>query len=47
MLDLHVRPARLSSDARPHYEAALEISEALEAQGMLGDFDATPGQLRR
>ena len=46
MLDLHVRIARLSSDPRPHYMAALEVSEALAASSQLGEFDATPEQLR-
>ncbi len=45
-LDLHVRIARLSPDPRPHYAAALEVSEALAATAQLGEFDATPEQLR-
>lgn len=46
LLDLHVRIARLSPDPRPHYAAALALSEALAARAELGEFDATPAQLR-
>lgn len=46
LLDLSVKIARLSADPRPHYEAALELAEALEAESELGAFDATPAQLR-
>ena len=46
ILDLHVKIARLSADPREHYLAALEISEALAARSELGQFDATPAQLR-
>lgn len=46
ILDLHVKIARLSADPRPHYEAALEMSEALDAGASLGQFDPTPAQLR-
>lgn len=46
LLDLTVKLARLSADPRPHYEAALELAERLEAASELGAFDATPAQLR-
>lgn len=46
ILDLRVRIARLSENPRPHYKAALEISEVLAASSELGQFDATPEQLR-
>ena len=46
VLDLHVKIARLSADPRPHYEAALAVSEALDAEARLGQFDPTPAQLR-
>ncbi len=46
LLDLTVKIARLSADPRPHYEAALELAERLEAASELGAFDATPAQLR-
>lgn len=46
ILDLHVKIARLAADPRPHYEAALAMSEALTADSALGPYDATPAQLR-
>ncbi|MCO5155613.1 MAG: caspase family protein [Aquamicrobium sp.] len=46
LLDLTVKIARLSADPRPHYEAALELAERLEAASELGEYDATPAQLR-
>jgi uncharacterized caspase-like protein len=46
VLSLLVRLARLSDDPAPHLQAALNLSQEMRASGSLGQFDATPEQVR-